>query len=171
MQEVQSNLRGHRSGRAYLIALLEGAKSEFTSDGHISTSIQLRIFSAFCFLDYLFARACSSPDTDMEDSPSEKILDTQTDKQCLDLVALIDSRLERLRAFEEFAPTRDKLALDAEARSFSLPSADATDKLLRYEAHLDRQLYRAMAQLERLQRQRRGENVPPRLNVNLGRRT
>lgn len=107
----------------------------------------------------------------MEDSPSEKILDTQTDKQCLDLVALIDSRLERLRAFEEFAPTRDKLALDAEARSFSLPSADATDKLLRYEAHLDRQLYRAMDQLERLQRQRRGENVPPRLNVNLGRRT
>jgi hypothetical protein len=39
--------------------------------------------------------------------------------------------------------------------------ADATDKLLRYEAHLDRQLYRAMDQLERLQRQRRGETVPP----------
>jgi hypothetical protein len=30
------------------------------------------------------------------------------------------------------------------ARSFSLPSADATDKRLRYEAHLARQLYRAM---------------------------
>jgi uncharacterized protein YigA (DUF484 family) len=39
--------------------------------------------------------------------------------------------------------------------------ADATDNLLRYEAHLDRQLYRAMDQLERLQRQRRGETLPP----------
>jgi hypothetical protein len=38
----------------------------------------------------------------------------------------------------------------------SLP-ADATDKLLRYEAHLDRQLYRAMDQLERLRRQRRAK--------------
>ena len=38
-------------------------------------------------------------------------------------------------------------------------------KLLRYEAHLDRQLYRAMDQLERLQRQRRGEKVPPPLNI------
>jgi hypothetical protein len=36
-----------------------------------------------------------------------------------------------------------------------------TDKLLRYETHLDRQLYRAIDQLELLQRQRRGETVPP----------
>ena len=33
----------------------------------------------------------------------------------------------------------------------------------------ERQLYRAMDQLERLQRQRRGETVPPPLNINLGR--
>ena len=34
-------------------------------------------------------------------------------------------------------------------------------------ADLDRQLYRAMDQLERRQRQRRGENVPPPLNAKL----
>ena len=51
------------------------------------------------------------------------------------------------------------------ARRFSLPGAGATDKLLRYESQLDRELYRAMDQLERLQRQRKGENVPPPLNV------
>ena len=54
---------------------------------------------------------------------------------------------------------------------FSLPPADATDKLLRYEAHLDRQLYRAMDQLERLQRRRKGENVLPPFTINLGRRS
>ena len=53
------------------------------------------------------------------------------------------------------------------ARSFTLPSADATDKLLRYEAHLDRQLYRAMDQLERLQRQRKRRKRAPASRIDL----
>jgi hypothetical protein len=65
---------------------------------------------------------------------------------------------------------RETLAEDAEARSFSLPSASVTDKLLRYETHVDRQISRTMDQLERLQRRRKGENVPPALTVNLGAR-
>ena len=73
---------------------------------------------------------------------------------------------ERLSAFAG----RGELVGDAEAQSFSLPPADAADKLLRYEAHLDRQLYRAMDQLERLQRQRKGESVPPPININLSNR-
>jgi len=48
---------------------------------------------------------------------------------------------------------------------------EATDKLLRYEAHLDRHLDRAMDQLERLQRRRKGEIVPPPLNINFGKRS
>ncbi len=40
-----------------------------------------------------------------------------------------------------------------------LPSAEVLDKILRYETALDRQLYRAMNQLERLQRRREGEDV------------
>jgi hypothetical protein len=34
---------------------------------------------------------------------------------------------------------------------------------MRYETKLERQLFRSMAQLERLQRMRRGEAVPPPL--------
>ena len=67
--------------------------------------------------------------------------------------SLSTGQLERIRSLQEYATEREKLAPDAEARSFSLPPTDATDKLLRYEAHLDRQLYRAMDQLERQQRQ------------------
>ena len=106
----------------------------------------------------------------MEDRPSEKIVDPQTDEKRAAVVAYIDAQLKRIGALERYATERESLESDAEARSFSLPPADATDKLLRYEAHLDRQLYRAMDQLERLKRQRRGENVPPPLNINLGRR-
>jgi hypothetical protein len=93
----------------------------------------------------------------------------QTDKARAAVIAtLIDRYLEKIGELKRHVTEREDLALDAEARSFSLPPADATDKVLRYEAHLDRQLYRAMDELERLQRRRRGENVPPPLNINLG---
>ncbi len=101
----------------------------------------------------------------------EQGADKQNHKTLSALVpAAIDDFLEKVSELEEYVTKRENLARDAEARTFSLPPADATDTLLRYEAHLDRQLYRAMDQLERLQRQRRGENVPPPLNINLGRR-
>ncbi|MFZ3263216.1 MAG: hypothetical protein WA172_04400 [Terriglobales bacterium] len=51
-----------------------------------------------------------------------------------------------------------------------MPRAEVTGKLIRYESHVDKQLYRAMDQLERTQWLRRGEVVPPPLNVNLGRK-
>ena len=79
--------------------------------------------------------------------------------------ALIDDRLETIRRYKEYAKEREKLVLDAETRSFSLPPADATDKLLRYEAHLYTQLYRAMDELESLQRRRRGEKTCRLLSI------
>jgi CRISPR/Cas system-associated endonuclease Cas1 len=94
---------------------------------------------------------------------------SKTEPSNADVIAIIENRLESLGTFKEYVLEREKLAVDTEARSFSLPSADATDKLLRYEAHFDRQFYRAMDELERLQRRRKGENIPP-LNFNLGRR-
>jgi len=39
------------------------------------------------------------------------------------------------------------------------------DRILRYETMINRQLYQAINQLERLQRLRKGENVPPPLNL------
>jgi len=122
----------------------------------------------------LFALTClhaGPPETKEEGQPPDSVDDKQAGKRRRDLVAFIDNRLETINVFKGYALEREKLKGDAEARSFSLPPADATDKLLRYEAHLDRQLYRAMDQLERIQRQRRGENVPPPLNINLGKRS
>lgn len=174
MQVTQTNLRGHRSGLESLSALLEIAKSKIAIDGYMSEKIRKKIFLEFCFCDYWFAFTClhaGPPEAKKEGVPSEKGGEKQIETKSADLVALIERQLEKIGMFKEYALVREDLELDAEARSFSLPSVDATDKLLRYESHLDRQLYRAMDQLERLQRQRRGENVPPPLNVNLGRRT
>ena len=51
-----------------------------------------------------------------------------------------------------------------------LPSPEVLDKIMRYETTLQRQLYRALAQLERLQRMREGEAVPAPMMMELSER-
>jgi CRISPR/Cas system-associated endonuclease Cas1 len=49
----------------------------------------------------------------------------------------------------------------------SLPPAHEIDKLLKYEGTIEKQLYRAINQLERLQRMRQGEAIPLPINLNI----
>jgi hypothetical protein len=173
MQAMHVRLREHPSGLLHLRVLLELAKSEIASDGYMSEPMRKKIFLMFCFLDLPFAFHCrnaGAPEGKIADRPPKPNTDKETETDPAFTVGLIDLQLKKLSLLKEFASERESLAGDSEARSFSLPPADATEKLLRYEAHLDRQLYRAMDQLERLQRKRGGENVPPPLNINLGKR-
>lgn len=50
---------------------------------------------------------------------------------------------------------------------FSLPDAEGIDRILRYETAIQRQMDRALDQLERLQRRRKGEHVPAPVEVHL----
>lgn len=60
-----------------------------------------------------------------------------------------------------------KLNIDQSVNS--LPQKGAVDKILRYETAIERQLYRAISELERLQGRRRGEVAPPSINVEVSR--
>jgi hypothetical protein len=48
-----------------------------------------------------------------------------------------------------------------------IPSLDASDRLLRYEAHLSRERDRILNRLERMQRIRKGQPLPPQLDVEI----
>ena len=65
------------------------------------------------------------------------------------------------------AHDREQLGTDAIVRTLSLPDAEAMNRILRYETTIERQLYKAMNHLERLQRQRKGDHVPPPLTVSV----
>src|SRR5256885_10479109 len=124
MQVAQSNLRGHHSGLAYLRVLLQKAKSEIVTDSYMSEKIQKKIFHALGLLDYFFALICFNdgpPETKMEDRPTEKTADKPTNEERAHIIASIDDRLERISTYEGYASEREKLAVDAEARSFSFP--------------------------------------------------
>ncbi len=100
LQVAQSNLRGHRSGLAYLSALLKKVKSEIASDGYISEKIREKTCLAFYFWDCLFALTClyAGPSaTKVETSPSTDVGDTEADNRRASVVAFIDSRLDKDR--------------------------------------------------------------------------
>ena len=66
---------------------------------------------------------------------------------------------------------REESEEQAQQDAAALPSIEVLDKIMRYETKLERQMYRAMAQLERLQRLRRGEAVPAPLSVEVSDRS
>ncbi|MFH1716533.1 MAG: hypothetical protein ABIF19_04215 [Planctomycetota bacterium] len=62
---------------------------------------------------------------------------------------------------------KNKLRLQVIKKLGNIPSKEELDRLLRYEGAIERQLYKALNQLERLQRLRAGDNVPPPVEVDI----
>jgi len=174
IQKLQTDLKKDEFGVTVLCQFWSRAKRELSETGRISKGVHRAISSTVGLSNYpllLSTWLGTAADDGQEQNASP---DGGTNDNLgfnKDIVMwLIDKELELLEILKEHAGTNARLETDVEARSLALPSADATEKLLRYEAHLERQLYRAMDQLERLQRRRKGESVPPPLNVSLGRR-
>lgn len=85
-------------------------------------------------------------------------------------LAFLNRKLSSLSWWKAQCEEREENAEEARQAAAVLPSMEALEKILRYETKLERQLYRAMAQLERLQRMRRGEAVPAPLAVEVSER-
>ena len=82
----------------------------------------------------------------------------------------LDDRLSRIaRQFDECV-RRECQTNKARQAAAVLPSEAVLDKILRYETKLEKQMHRAMLQLERLQRRRQGEDVPAPYSVEVSER-
>jgi hypothetical protein len=66
---------------------------------------------------------------------------------------------------EQVAVLSSKLELESFRRN--VPDTPQLDRLLRYEASLERAIDRALSQLERLQRMRKGQPVLPPIKVEI----
>lgn len=77
------------------------------------------------------------------------------------LTEVHQAEIEKAQAEIKALEPEAALELEREALLASLPEHQwQLDKIIRYEASLDRQLYKAINQLERLQRRRKGEDLP-----------
>jgi hypothetical protein len=73
---------------------------------------------------------------------------------------VIDRELTFLEWSRSYCEKREAAEEEARQAAAVLPAPEVLDKIVRYETTLQRQLYRALAQLERMQRMRQGEAVP-----------
>ena len=80
-------------------------------------------------------------------------------------LAFLDRKTGLISWDLEMCEEHERNAEQAHQAADVLPPPKVLDKFMRYETMLERQLYRAMNQLERLQRKRLGETIPPPLTV------
>jgi hypothetical protein len=89
------------------------------------------------------------------------------ERQKIETLAFLDGKIGGFRRQEERLDEEEDYEGEARQAAAVLPSAETLDKILRYETKLERQMYRAMAQLERVQRMRLGETIPAPLSVEI----
>ena len=68
------------------------------------------------------------------------------------IVGILKEHRDRMIEAREVISEDEGLRRDATVRTLSLPTRESVDKIIRYETSIERQLYRAVSQLERLQR-------------------
>jgi hypothetical protein len=167
--KYQSDMKKHSAGIVYLKALLENAKTELAESGFLRPELGHWLVSAFVACNPMLIRVLSfliaeRPDRETPGSAARDELSAMREHA----TALIDHELATLHALEECATWSELSEIAVQKKVRSLPSAERADKILRSETHVERQLYRAMHELERLQRRRKGEDVPAPINVRFG---
>jgi hypothetical protein len=92
-------------------------------------------------------------------------MDVAREQQKAAALAFLTRRVSTYQSLRERCEEENEYAENARQAAAVLPSAAVLEKIMRYETKLERQMYRAMAQLERVQRMRRGEAIPAPLSV------
>jgi hypothetical protein len=98
----------------------------------------------------------------------EKSGDTSNeDKLKTIMVTLIDAEIKRLTKMEKVLEAIDRRRMDYKSLAAVIPGQEASDRLLRYETHVSREIDRILNRLERLQRIRKGQPLPPQVDVKI----
>ena len=82
-------------------------------------------------------------------------------------LANLAGQKDRLERWEKERASIEASRLKLEAQRRTVPYSPRLDQLIRYSASLERTFERTLNQLERAQRRRLGQPVPPPLNVNV----
>jgi hypothetical protein len=154
-------------GLVYLQHILRRVRDAVQKEGQLTVVAEERVADAFAgepnAISIGLRKAQEAARSGAEGLSEEAV---QTKEREL-VLSFVESELARCQA--KFAGVAEQEEHETQAREAAalLPEPAVAEKIMRYEASLERQLYRAMNQLERLQRLRKGEAVPPPLAVQL----
>lgn len=161
-------------GISHLLTTLQNILEDVKTTGSLSEHSEKSLINNFDSQEGSFAELClvysmmakKGPQIASEDPEDAKNIPEPS--TCKDLlVGIVKNEINALELTKKLVVDNEELRADASFASHSLPPPPEMDRILRYETTIERQLYRAMAQLERLQRQRKGEMIPPPINLDV----
>lgn len=79
----------------------------------------------------------------------------------------IDSEIRRLKNFQKEYGLIERNQMEIEKLRQNVPDDPRAERLVRYEASLERAFDRTLTELERVQRMRKGQPIPPPLKLDI----
>jgi hypothetical protein len=157
--EQPSTIRSNSYGVQFLIGLLDEMKAEVEANKRLSKSSLRKIATYFGdgqdSIAALCATALASPD--LSASSTQRPETGSTLEADARLLAILDHEKNQLEMSLASVSEKEISRVDAFQDSLSLPRDP--DRILRYEVAIERQMYRALRQLERIQHRR--QTAPP----------
>lgn len=173
--EARREFKDSSEGLQYLILVLNQARDEVQRVGYTSKSCLSKLSEDFGSGEGELVSRCSDltrmaiqgpPKPGQTAGEAEGKLSPEECKRTI--LGLIDSEKEELEAMLEVALEWERREMEVKYAKLALPANPLImDKILRYETAIERQLYRAISQLKRLQRERKGEPAPPVIKVDI----
>lgn len=79
----------------------------------------------------------------------------------------IEAEIKRLEQYKAKLSAFEAKRIEIEALRQAVPDSPGLERLMRYETSLERQFDRTLNQLERIQRMRKGQNIPPPIKLDV----
>ena len=161
LDEQRNDIQKTSFGIKYLIEELNEIKALFEEVGYISEDIKKKLIKNFgtdersLTVSCLFIQKITEHYDQETESNSEKDKKPLPEKSKKVLLNVIDDQEKKLESMKDALKENESNELDSKWESFYLPTREAVDKILRYETTIERQLYRAITQLELLQSRRK----------------
>ena len=156
------------SGIERLLKIVEDALFTVEALGHLTEPDRERLLDAYGCDEGSVGRtcfACSRLITDRDEiakEDPERLTTAPGPEDCKGLLRFtLDEERRRLKSLRRKVVKREAAQRELDQACLTLPPEQATNRLLRYETAIERQLYKAMAELDRLQRRRRDAAPPP----------
>jgi hypothetical protein len=159
-------------GNGVLQTLIEEVRTSVEEQGELTDAAIEKFRSCFGGEQNSLTRRLEGLRLELQENPEGLDVATLRERNKHRALAFLDEKLRgiSIRQADEakWQTSYQKWRTNAEeARQAAavLPAPEVLEKILRYETKLERQMYRAMTQLERIQRMRQGEAVPPPITM------
>jgi len=165
LSDTLTEMEQSASGLSYLIQVLKELQEQVTRDGEVTEAALERFRSGFGAMGNSLTRELEGLRKELLAHPGGSSAEALKGEIQRAILGRIEGRLNLYRLMSEECEDREEREEAARQAAEVLPSPEVVDRIQRYEGKLERQLYRAMNQLERLQRRRSGEAVPPPITI------